>query len=57
MSTAEKTPDTITGTALPTFDPSKAAAEFRAAAEKVSESVEFGSPVSIAQVELLHALP
>ncbi|WP_192255723.1 phasin [Mesorhizobium silamurunense] len=41
MSTAEKAPDTIEGTALPTFDPSKAAAEFRAAAEKgVEQSKE-----------------
>ena len=29
MPTAEKKPDTIEGAALPTFDPSKAAAEFR----------------------------
>ena len=34
MPTTEKTPDTIEGTALPTFDPAKATAEFRAAAEK-----------------------
>ncbi|SFQ13389.1 phasin [Mesorhizobium sp. NFR06] len=41
MSTAEKTPATIEGTALPTFDPSKAAAEFRSAAEKgVEQSKE-----------------
>jgi len=34
MPTAEKKPDTIEGTALPPFDPSKATAEFSAAAEK-----------------------
>ena len=34
MPTAEKKPDTIEGSALPPFDPSKATAEFSAAAEK-----------------------
>jgi len=41
MSTVGKTPDTNQGTALPTSDPSKATAEFRAAAEKgVEQSKE-----------------
>ncbi|RWA62378.1 phasin [Mesorhizobium sp.] len=41
MSAAERKPGTTEGTALPTFDPSKATAEFRAAAEKgVEQSVE-----------------
>lgn len=41
MSTVGKTPDTNQGTALPTLDPSKATAEFRAAAEKgVEQSKE-----------------
>jgi len=37
MSTAEKTPDTLEGTVLPTFDPSKATVQFRAVAERGAE--------------------